>query len=85
VFSTAALGITSHADHSNGSAFLEENLYFKLLCPQAMTGIIIGKGGSNMTQLNSLTSAKIKLSQNGEFFPTTNDRVLMCKFFISSV
>jgi hypothetical protein len=79
---TAALGISSH---SNGFASSEEILYFKLLCPQAMTGIIIGKGGSNMTQLNSLTSAKIKLSKNGEFFPTTNDRILMCKLFVSLV
>jgi RNA-binding protein Nova len=39
-------------------------------------GSIIGKGGSVINQLNATTGAKIKVSQNGEFFPTTNDRVL---------
>lgn len=29
-----------------------------------------------INQLNQMTGAKIKVSQNGEFFPTTNDRVL---------
>lgn len=61
----------------------ENELYFKLLCPQAMTGIIIGKGGATINQLNVSTGAKIKLSQNNEFFPTTNDRVLVCKRYCS--
>lgn len=44
-----------------------------------MTGIIIGKGGATINQLNISTGAKIKLSQNNEFFPTTSDRVLVCE------
>lgn len=56
-----------------------EYLYFKMLCPQHITGLIIGKGGSVINQLNSICGAKIKLSQNNEFFPTTNDRVISSK------
>ena len=48
----------------------------KILCPSAVAGSIIGRGGSVINQLNQMTGAKIKVSQNGEFFPTTNDRVL---------
>lgn len=48
----------------------------KLLCPSAIAGSIIGRGGSVISQLNQATGAKIKVSQNGEFFPTTNDRVI---------
>ena len=48
----------------------------KFLCPSAVAGSIIGRGGSVINELNQATGAKIKVSQNGEFFPTTNDRVI---------
>lgn len=48
----------------------------KFLCPSAVAGSIIGRGGSVINDLNQATGAKIKVSQNGEFFPTTNDRVI---------
>jgi len=55
----------------------ENNLFFKLLCPQSITGLIIGRGGSIINQLNASTGARIKLSQNNEFFPETTDRILI--------
>jgi KH domain len=65
---------------SLGIAHLEvENFYFKILCPQFVTGLIIGRGGSVINQLNSTCGAKIKLSQNNEFYPNTTDRILVCK------
>lgn len=57
-----------------------EKYTFKILCPQSITGIIIGKGGSTINQLNGSTGVSIKLSQNNEYFPSTNnDRILLCK------
>lgn len=56
-----------------------EPLFFKLLCPQGITGLIIGKGGANIIQLNATTGARIKLSQNNEYFPNTTDRILLSK------
>ena len=65
---------------SLGLGHLEvENFYFKVLCPQFVTGLIIGRGGSVINQLNSTCGAKIKLSQNNEFYPNTTDRILVCK------
>lgn len=55
----------------------ESNMLFKMLCPQPITGLIIGKGGAVIKELNQTTGAKIKLSNNNEFFPTTQDRVLV--------
>lgn len=55
----------------------ENNLFFKMLCPQAVTGLIIGKGGSVIKQLNDTTGARIKLSSNAEFYPETDERVLV--------
>ena len=69
--STAAL---CESTASSGSDCQDHLL--KILCPSAVAGSIIGRGGSVINQLNQMTGAKIKVSQNGEFFPTTNDRVL---------
>jgi hypothetical protein len=64
-------------DAGNGEE--TEPFYFKLLCPQGITGLIIGKGGANIIQLNATTGARIKLSQNNEYFPNTTDRILLSK------
>ena len=47
-----------------------------MLCPSALAGSIIGRAGAVISQLNHTTGARIKVSQNKEFFPTTNDRVI---------
>jgi len=60
-----------------GSNSSDPQLIFKLLCPQTLTGMLIGKGGSVINQLNHSTGAKIQLSQNEVYFPGTNDRVLV--------
>ena len=49
----------------------------KMLCPRDCVGNIIGKGGSVISELNVTTGARIKISQNNEFFPQTNDRVIV--------
>ncbi|XVF86209.1 hypothetical protein PTKIN_Ptkin18bG0021800 [Pterospermum kingtungense] len=38
-----------------------ETIQIRLLCPSARTGALIGKGGSVIRQLQSLTSAKIRI------------------------
>ena len=49
----------------------------KVLCPRDSVGNIIGQGGSVIRDLNSTTGARIKVSQNNEHFPTTNDRIIL--------
>lgn len=48
----------------------------KLLCPSECIGSLIGKGGSIITSLNQYSGASIKVSQSGEFYPNTTDRVV---------
>jgi RNA-binding protein Nova len=67
----AALGV-SHGDSLAGS----QNHLIKILCPNTAIGSIIGRGGSVINQLNQSTGARIKLSQNQDFFPMTDDRVI---------
>jgi hypothetical protein len=75
----AALGYPMPQSHGY-SAEMTDVYFFKLLCPQGITGLIIGRGGAIINQLNSSTGARIKLSQNTEFFPGTNDRILSSMF-----
>jgi hypothetical protein len=49
----------------------------KFLCPSEFAGSLIGKGGNIISSLNQITQAIVKVSQNGEFFPSTNDRVVV--------
>jgi len=69
--------ISSKRAALGSSSASEPQLIFKLLCPQTLTGMLIGKGGSVINQLNHSTGAKIQLSQNEVYFPGTNDRVLV--------
>lgn len=56
-----------------------DSLYFKILCPLSVTGLIIGKGGTIINLLNNTCGARIRLSQNHEYFPGTQDRILLLK------
>ena len=49
----------------------------KILCPSECAGSIIGKGGSVISHINSISGANMKVSQSGDFFPTTSDRVIL--------
>lgn len=73
----AALGISSDPVDTSVTSGEQESFYFKILVPQSITGLIIGKGGSIISQLNSQCGARIKLSQNSEFFPGANERILV--------
>lgn len=54
----------------------DSSLLFKVLCPPAVVGQLIGKGGANVSQLNQQTGAKIRISQNNELYPETGDRIV---------
>ena len=47
----------------------------KILVPNYAAGAIIGKGGHNISQLQSTYGARIRLSQNNEYYPGTQERV----------
>jgi hypothetical protein len=54
-----------------------EDLVFKMLCPTTIAGIIIGKAGVTINQINATCGAKVKLSGNAEFYPGTQDRIVI--------
>ena len=56
-----------------------------MLCPNTAIGSIIGRGGSVINELNQKTGARIRLSQNQDFFPMTNDRVISISGDLESI
>ena len=55
----------------------DDDLALKVLAANSDAGAIIGKGGSVISGIQSSTGAKVKMSQSGDFFPGTQDRVLL--------
>jgi len=70
---------TSH-DISKASASQKThgpNIALKILVSNGIAGSIIGRAGSTISELQSLSGSRIKLSQAGECFPGTNERVCL--------
>lgn len=49
----------------------------KILVSNGVAGSIIGKGGSTISELQNLTGCRIKLSNSGEYYPGTNERICL--------
>ncbi|AQK76316.1 Protein BTR1 [Zea mays] len=55
----------------------EKPIHLRFLVSNASAGCIIGKGGSTINDFQSQSGARIQLSRSHEFFPGTNDRIIM--------
>lgn len=53
------------------------NIALKILVSNGTAGSIIGRAGSTISELQSSSGSRIKLSQAGECFPGTNERVCL--------
>jgi len=57
----------------------------KLLVSNNMAGSIIGRSGQTVNELQSKSSAKIRLSQSGDYFPGTTDRICLMHGSLANV
>ncbi|WVZ73102.1 hypothetical protein U9M48_021450 [Paspalum notatum var. saurae] len=55
----------------------EKPTHLRFLVSNTAAGCIIGKGGSTINDFQSQSGARIQLSRSNEFFPGTNDRIIM--------
>jgi RNA-binding protein Nova len=58
---------------------------FKILVSNNNAGSIIGKSGQTISDLQQQSSARIRLSQAGDYFPGTNDRVCLLSGTVDTV
>lgn len=67
------------------SVAMEGAVALKLLCPYSVAGSLIGKAGAVMQEIQTSTGAKIKISQNSEFFPNSQERVVLIQGELEAV
>lgn len=57
----------------------------KLLVSNSASGYIIGRSGKTISDLQTKSLARIKLSQGGDYYPGTTDRVCLIQGMLSNV
>lgn len=57
----------------------------KFLLSNAAAGVVIGRGGQNRGELQTISGARIQLSRNNQFYPGTTERILLLSGTIKSV
>ncbi|GMH37383.1 hypothetical protein BSKO_05256 [Bryopsis sp. KO-2023] len=57
----------------------------KFLLSNIAAGVIIGRGGTNITHLQHHSCARIQLSRSNEFYPGTSERVMLISGTVKSV
>lgn len=67
------------------SSNVASRVTLKILVSNNMAGSIIGRSGQTILELQSESSAKIRLSQSGDFFPGTSDRVCLIHGLLPNV
>ena len=82
-----AAGSPTIASWESGIATPESSsrVIFKILVSNNNAGSIIGKSGKTISDLQQESSARIRLSQAGDFFPGTNDRVCLISGTVDNV
>lgn len=50
--------------------------------PDQMVGVILGKGGSTVIDMQNITGARIQVSQRGDYIPGTHNRFVSIYTFI---
>ena len=63
--------------HQSAASIRAGPLYMKLLVPERLAGVIIGKGGAGIVELESQTGCNVRLSANRVYFPGTSERVMI--------
>lgn len=63
----------------------EKKVAAKFLLSNGSAGSVIGKGGSTITEFQAQSGARIQLSLNREFFPGTNERILLLTGTVNAI
>ncbi len=70
--------------HETKSILFETQVALKLLVSNGASGSIIGRSGSTISDLQTRSQSRIKLSQDGHYYPGTSDRVCLIQGSLSN-
>jgi hypothetical protein len=84
---SASPGTESSSPSPQGvkSASRHAQVAIKILVTNNASGSIIGRGGRTITDLQDQSQTRIKLSQGGDYYPGTSDRVCLIHGALSNV
>lgn len=82
---SAAAGDREQGVSSSTESAGEQKVIAKFLMSNPAAGSIIGKGGANISELQSQSGARLQLSRANEFFPGTQDRVMLASGTVNQV
>lgn len=49
----------------------------QMLVSNKVAGTVIGRGGATISTIQNASGSRVRVSNNGEFFPGTQDRVVL--------
>ena len=81
----AGVGPKEAEDSADESSAGEQKVIAKFLMSNAAAGSIIGKGGANISELQAQSGARLQLSRASEFFPGTQERVMLASGTVNQV
>mmetsp|Transcript_19665 Transcript_19665/g.42154 ORF Transcript_19665/g.42154 Transcript_19665/m.42154 type:complete len:595 (+) Transcript_19665:456-2240(+) len=67
----------SGSTHEANPPLNQMNVALKMLVSNSASGLIIGRSGSTISDLQAKSRTRIKLSQGGDYYPGTSDRVCL--------
>lgn len=70
-------------DH--GTSSNQPYVAIKVLVSNSASGLIIGRSGQTISELQAKSHARIKLSQGGDYYPGTSDRICLVQGALSCV
>jgi len=62
-----------------------QNVMVKILVQNKLAGGVIGKAGATINSIKEASGARVKVSNNQETFPGTNDRIILIQGSINTV
>mmetsp|Transcript_21593 Transcript_21593/g.30011 ORF Transcript_21593/g.30011 Transcript_21593/m.30011 type:complete len:389 (-) Transcript_21593:200-1366(-) len=63
----------------------DQNVSAKFLLSNACAGSVIGKGGVTISEFQAQSGARIQLSRNREYFPGTQERILLLTGSVNAI
>lgn len=76
---------SSPSPQASKPASRQAQVAIKILVTNNASGSIIGRGGKTITDLQDRSQTRIKLSQGGDYYPGTGDRVCLINGALSNV
>jgi RNA-binding protein Nova len=78
-------GSVGEGNSGGDQASTSRKVIAKFLVSNSAAGSIIGRSGSNISQLQQQSGARLQLSRNQEYFPGTQERIMIATGTVNQI